>query len=1080
MTALARLSLANRSLVIMIALVISAFGAYTIPSLKQQLLPSLEFPNATIGAAYAGASPEIVEEEVTEPIEDSLRGIQGITETTSTSTDGFARVQVAFDYGTDIDASVREIEEAVGRLDATLPDGVNPQVRAGSTDDFPALVLAVGDGGDQREMFDKLEKIVVPEIQGFDGVREATVTGSRGKVVEITPDDDELKKKGIPVTAIPALLEANGLSLPAGTLTEKGTAMTVQIGNRIGTAKDLRNLYLTRTVPPAPVAPAAGAGRQGARPAPKPPQPKLEAVKLDDVADVTVKDAEATTLTRTNGRPSLGVSIKMGDDGNVVAISHEVRGKISDWAARLGKGSEINVVYDQAPYVERSIEDLTTEGLLGLAFAVLVILVFLLSLRSTLVTALSIPLSLVIALIALSGFNYSLNLLTLGALTIAVGRVVDDSIVVLENIKRHLGYGEPKRDAILAAVREVASAVTASTVTTVVVFLPIAFVSGLVGELFASFAVTVSVALVASLLVSLTVIPVLAYWFLKSRPLSLQEAQAVRDRELRSPLQRMYLPVLRFATRFRFVTLVLGIAILAGSGTLLPGLRTNLLNSTGRDTITITQRMAPGTDLTTTDAAAKKVEQVLGSVEGVRSYQVNVGSGGLRSLGGNGTSTASYSLTVKDYRATPTLEQTLRDRLASLPGIGDITVGGPQGGGVTPSDQLKVIVYGTDADDLKTGGEAVATAMGSVTGVRDVSSNLADSAPRVQVSVNREDAAKHGLSEAQIGQVVAQQLQGRPIGEMNVDGRASDILLRGDASPDDIGAIKDLELPTSTGSEVKLSEVASVKKVDGPQEITRTDGDRTAVVTGTADSGNLGNITAGLTRKLKSLSLPSGVTYSIGGASADQQDAFNQLGVAMIAAIAIVFMVMVATFRSVVQPIILLVSIPFAATGAIVALRVTDTPLGVSALIGMLMLIGIVVTNAIVLIDLINQYRAQGLGVVEAVLEGGRRRLRPILMTALATVCALVPMAVGLTGSGGFISQALAIVVIGGLVSSTLLTLVLVPTLYTVFERTKERFRRGPRPKPAPRSDPEPGPEPAAKANGKPNGKPNGKQGIAT
>ncbi|MEV7013183.1 efflux RND transporter permease subunit [Streptosporangium sp. NPDC051022] len=1063
MTALARLSLANRSLVVMIAVVLSAFGAFAIPSLKQQLLPSLSFPGAFVIAPYLGASPEIVEEQVTKPIEDSFQGIEGVTEVTSTSREGMSQVQVSFEYGTDIDASVSKMQQAVARIGGQLPDGVDPQVLAGSTDDIPVLVLAVDAGGDERAMADKLQRIMVPELQGIDGVREAAVTGTRDETVVITPDAKKLAKKGLAPTAVADALRANGQPIPAGSLTEDKTSLTVQVGSRIGSIEDLRNLYLPPAAAPAQapqqaqqqaaqgrtaMAAQGMQGAQAARPQAPPPAPKP--VKLGDVAEVERSLADATSLTRTNGKPSLGVSVTMTPDGNAVAISHAVREKLPEMQKAVGSASEITVVFDQAPYVERSIEDLTTEGLLGLAFAVLVILIFLLSVRSTLVTAMSIPLSVVIALIALWLGDYSLNMLTLGALTIAVGRVVDDSIVVLENIKRHLGYGEAKRHAVLAGVREVSGAVTASTLTTVAVFLPIAVVGGMVGQLFAPFAITVTVALLASLLVSLTIIPVLAYWFLKAPVLSAEEARAVREeaeaKELRSPLQRIYLPVLRFATKRRLITVLVGIVIFVGTMGLAGRLETNFLDSSGQNTVSVTQKMPAGTDLATTDAAAKQVEQVLASLKDVESYQVNVGSGGgfMNATGGGGDR-ATYSITVTEGVDTPALEDTLRKRVAALTDAGEITVGGSQGGpGGGSTNQLQVIVQAPDTATLRSAAETVREAVAGMDGLRDVSSNLEASAKRVEVQVDRRKAAAKGLTEAQIGQFVAQRFRGAPLGQVTLDGRASDLILRGGDAPDDVAAIGDLKLPTATGT-VKLSDVAKVAKVDGPTQVTRIDGERSATVSGTATASDLGRITTALTTKLEGLSLPAGATYTIGGVSADQGEAFGQLGLAMLAAIAIVFMIMVATFRSFAQPLVLLVSVPFAATGAIGLLLATGTPLGVPALIGMLMLIGIVVTNAIVLIDLINQYREQGLGVVEAVIEGGRRRLRPILMTAVATIFALIPMALGLTGSGGFISQPLAIVVIGGLLSSTLLTLVLVPTLYVMLERTKERFRRKPK-----------------------------------
>ncbi|GAA4574291.1 efflux RND transporter permease subunit [Planotetraspora kaengkrachanensis] len=1061
MTSLARLSLANRSLVIMIAVVLGLFGAFAIPSLKQQLFPSLEFPAAFAVASYPGASPEIVEEQVTKPIESGFQGLPGVTEITSTSKEGVAQIQVAYEYGTDVDDVVGKMQQAITRVKPQLPQNVDPQVVAGSTDDIPVMALAVDDGGDPHGTFEKLERIMAPKLQSITGVRDVTVSGAGEKQVVVTPDSRKLALLGLSAASIPDLLRSNGALIPAGSLTEDGKSLTVQTGDRLQTVDDLKNLYLTPAVPSAASGragtqggqSAGGQAAQGAR-AGQPGLPqgnaqaRLRPVKLGDVATVEIKDAPATALTRTNGKPSLGVSVTMTPDGNAVQISHDVRDALPELTRALGDVSQLTVVFDQAPYVENSIEDLTTEGLLGLVFAVLIILVFLLSVRSTLVTAVSIPMSVVIALIALWIGDYSLNLLTLGALTIAIGRVVDDSIVVLENIKRHLAYGEPKRQAILGAVREVSGAVTASTLTTVAVFLPIAFVGGLVGQLFSPFAITVTVALLASLLVALTVIPVLAYWFLKTPKFTAQEAEAAREdaerRELRSPLQRMYLPVLRFATKRRVVTLIIGVVVFIGTMGLAPNLKTNFLDSSGNDTTSISQRMPVGTDLATTDAAAKKVEGVLSSVKGIASYQVTIGGGNQFLAGvGGGSDRASFSVTLNQGTDTPTLEQTLRDRLKQLNDVGEITVGGGGGGGFN-SNQVQVVLQGSDAAELKTAATTVRDAMAGIGGLRDVASNLEDSAQRVEVHVDREKAAARGLTEAAIGQIVAQAFRGAPIGSLDIDERSSDIVLRVGDAPDDLAAIKAIQLPTPTGL-VKLSSVADVAKTDGPTQISRQDGDRTATVSGAADASDLGAITTKVTDKLETLTLPAGVTWEMGGASSDQQEAFASLGIAMLLAIAIVFMIMVATFRSLIQPLILLVSIPFAATGAIGLLLATDTALGVPALIGMLMLIGIVVTNAIVLIDLINQYRAKGLGITEAVIEGGRRRLRPILMTAIATICALTPMALGVTGSGGFISQPLAIVVIGGLISSTLLTLVLVPTLYTMVERTKERMRRTPK-----------------------------------
>ncbi|TDD43174.1 efflux RND transporter permease subunit [Saccharopolyspora elongata] len=1027
MSALARLSLANRSLVALIALVVAGFGAVAVPALKQQLLPPIELPMASVIAAYPGASPEVVEQQVTVPVEDSLRGIPGITGTTSTSRESSASVRVEFEYGTDIDEALGQLQRSVSRIQAQLPEGVEPQVVAGSTADLPVVTLAAGTPGDQQQLAARLDERVVPELESIDGVRDAAVSGTRQQVVTIVPDNAELAAAGLSPSAIGTALRSAASPVPGGTLTEHGQTLTVQTGRAPSTVDDLRNLYLS---------PAQAGARQ---------QP----VRLGDVAEVTAELAAPTSLTRTNGQPSLGVSVTMKPDGNAVTISHEVRDRLPELTAALGSGAALTVVFDQAPAIEKSIESVTTEGLLGLAMAVVVILVFLLSIRSTLVTAVSIPLSVLIALIALWTGDLSLNMLTLGALTIAVGRVVDDSIVVLENIKRHLSYGEDKRRAVLGAVREVAGAVTASTLTTVAVFLPIALVGGMVGQLFSSFAITVTVALLASLLVSLTVIPVLAYWFLET-PSRHVDVEAVRreaeEREQRGLLQRCYVPVIAFATRFRWTTVALALVVLVGTLGLVPLLQTNFLSPADQNTLRISQQLPVGSSLEATDAAAKQVENVLADFREIESYQVSIGGAGgpfgaIAGLmgAGSGASTASFSLTLDDDADSTELSDEIRERLAGLTDAGKITI--DQEGGVGGS-KLQVIVQGSDQAELAAAADSVQRAMSETPGVTDVTGNLGDSAPRIDVNVRDADAARYGLTEATIGQAVAQAMQGATLTELTIDGSPHDVVLRGSDAPAGLDALRALPLPTATGT-VRLDRVADVGQIDGPQELTRTDRDRSVTISGNVTAADLGSTTADLQERLADLDLPAGASYELGGVSSDQQEAFGQLGLALAAAIAIVFLIMVGTFRSLVQPLILLVSVPFAATGAIGLLLVTGTPLGVPALIGMLMLVGIVVTNAIVLVDLINQYRADGASIRQAVIDGGRRRLRPILMTAAATIFALIPMAIGITGGdGGFIGKPLAIVVIGGLISSTLLTLVLVPTLYTMVETAKENARR--------------------------------------
>jgi len=501
---------------------------------------------------------------------------------------------------------------------------------------------------------------------------------------------------------------------------------------------------------------------------------------------------------------------------------------------------------------------------------------------------------------------------------------------------------------------------------------------------------------------------------------------------------------------------VIGIVILIGTLGLIPQLKTNFLDNAGNNTLTLTQELPAGTALERTDEAARQVENVLADLDGVETYQVTVGSDGFGGLfGGGGANEATFSVTTEPDVDRASFDERLRDRLDALDDAGDVRIAdaGAEFGG----SSLEVIVRAPTDAALREAAGMVEGAVAGIDGATDVVNNLAEDEPGVRVTPDRAKAAAVGLSDAQIGQAVRQAFTGVEAGPILVGGEQRTVVLREAAAPTEVAEIRRLPLPTPLGRTVRLDDVAEVEEVSRPVQLTRIDGDRSATITASPEASDVGRVTAALQQRLDGLRLPAGASYEIGGVSAEQQEAFAQLGVALLAAVVIVFMVMVATFGSMIQPLILLVSIPFAATGAIGLLLITNTALGVPSLIGLLMLVGIVVTNAIVLLDLINQYRAKGYGVREAVIDGARQRLRPVLMTAVATICALAPMAFGLTGGGVFISKPLAIVVIGGLVSSTLLTLVLVPTLYTMVEDRRERRRQRRQAPPPKQEDPKEG-----------------------
>lgn len=1169
MSHLTRLSLAHRTVILLLTLLSIGLGVYAAGALKQELIPSMSLPQGAVVTVYPGASPEVVEEEVSKPIESAVKSVEGITTVTSTSSSSVSQVTMEWDYGQDADKISSAVNAALDSL--TLPANVDPRVITGSVDDIPVMILAVSSDADATTLSQQANDVILPALRALPGVRDVSLSGQETHEVMVTYDPETLREAGIDPGTISQFFMANATAIPSGTMRTDGANLDVQTGTTFSSVDDLKSLMLQGSEAP---------------------------VALGTVAEVTEQVVETSSVSRVNGRQALTLSVTKTADANTVSISHDVQDALDGLVKQLGSNASASVVFDQAPFIEQSIHDLTVEGGIGLVMAILVIMIFLGSIRPTLITAVSIPLALLMALVALWVGDYSLNILTLGALTVAIGRVVDDSIVVIENIKRHQAVGEIGRESIIGAVKEVAGAITSSTLTTVAVFLPIGLVGGQAGEMFRPFALTITVALLASLLVSLTVVPVLASWFM--RPSAKKPPS--EEKETNTWLHKIYNPVLGWSLRHRLWTLLIGVAIFAGTLGLAPYLKTDFIGSAGMDSLQVTQELPTGTPLATTDAASRKVEEVLAGVDDVESFSTSIGGSSSIFMGSQtDTNQATFSVTLKAGSDTSEAARLIREKLAALDGAGAITVAV---GMDDQSSQMMLFVEGSDPAALAEGSDAVLTMLKGVDGLSSPVSDLGDARDMLSVTVDDQAAAEMGMTQAQIGQTVARAVRGELIGTLTHDDATLDVYLRSQQPVKNIEELRAVSLPVTqtmvmnarkdaaervterqeemtaeakaeaerafdeqvetledaqaearrasaeAGSQldetkaqlaelqgqlqalqqppagpldptqpgpvdppvtvsvfqltqqidavtqqmiqltqgvaaadaqvealaeqldavaeqreksrvsqadqqqlsddakaaqelnpdaVTLSEVAEVAIVQAPGSITRVDGVRAATVTAGVEGGDLTAVASAVSQGVDGLDLPDGVTVRMGGVTEMQQEAFGQLGLAMVIAVLVVYLIMVATFGSLLQPLILLVSIPFAATGALGLSLATGTAIGVPSMIGLLMLIGIVVTNAIVLIDLINQKRKDGAGVDEAIEQGARLRLRPIVMTALATIFALIPMSLGLTGGGVFISKPLAIVVIGGLVSSTLLTLILVPVLYDLLEKWRER-----------------------------------------
>ena len=1051
MSWLTKMSLRNRSIVGLAVLAVLLVGAYAITSLKQELIPDLTFPYLTVLTVDQGSSPADVERNVTTPIEQALKTSSGIKEFDSFSNDGMSIITVQYEFGTDMKAKEAEVQQSVSGVQQMLPaTAMAPQVAALNFNSMPVVQLAVSSSLPPEQLATLLGTRVVPRLQAIEGVQAVTLSGVQQMQLNIHLKPKQVAALGVTPTQIMTAVTQANVTTGAGSVTSGSIVYPITVSAKAETEQALEQLVLL----PSSAASAAAAGSAAtgstasstadamASAAAGSAVPAAAApVTLGDVATVKIAPAPLTAITRTNGKASIGISVSKSSSGNTVDIANAVADELPAISRDLGGQATITTVVDQSIFIKDSIRSLLREGIIGALFAIIVIWVFLRSWRSTVIAGLSIPLSVVGALIILWSRGESLNMLTLGGLTIAIGRVIDDSIVVIENIYRHLQEGDTIRRAAYTGAREVAGAITASTLTTVAVFLPLGLVHGLASEFFRPFAYTVSFALLCSLAVALIVVPVASTWLLSKKQVG------HRDEKELSRLQNTYLPALKWTVDHKIVTLVAAAAIFLATMSLSPLLKTNLFDSSGQNTMSVTQTMAPGTSLDATMAAASRVEAVLKHTKGVEIYQVTAGTTGSLFGAGGGTtassSQATFAITTDPKADKNAIIDDIRAQVAKLDNAGTITVtGDDSSSGMGGMSLMEVRVTASDPVTLRKANDIVLANVKTVDGLADVSSNLSEGRPSATIVVDQAKAAAAGVSPATLSQYTTLVLNGYPLGTVpTTAGTLTAQLMVGKITvPPLPGAVGQLltRLPVAgTSGMVPMGEIAKVVEVKAPVQVTHIDGARTASITGTSVDNNIGAASTAVNKALADVKLPAGASWELGGATQMTNDVFRSLGIAMLVAILLVYIIMVATFRSLLNPLILLVSIPFAAVGAVLALVITGTSLGMPSLIGLLMLIGIVVTNAIVLLDLVEQFRRKGMDARSAVIEGGRRRLRPILMTAIATILALIPMALGIGGKGGFLSTPLAVVVIGGLFTSTFLTLILVPVLYLTFDRLR-------------------------------------------
>lgn len=1022
MKSLVNFVLKNKLAVWLLTIIITASGIYSGTRMKMEMMPDISIPYLMVMDVYPGATPEQVMERVSMPIEKAVEGLKDVKAVYSNSYSNMASIQVEYEYGIDMDKAKDALESALDNV--TLPKGAEkPTITAINMNMMPVVVLSVsGTKENIVQVTNTVEKQLLPKIKKIDGVAQATITGQHINEVELNYNEDKLAELGLTKDKVKQMIQASNIAVSMGLFEFKQGEEAVAIDGKFMTADELKEMMI-------PVTPSA------TNPVPF--------VKLKDIASIKVV-GKVKSVSRTNGKDAIAIQIIKGQQANTVEVVNQVKDLVEKEQKNLD-GIKIDVTFDQAKPIEESVTAMVEKAIFGGLIAVLVILLFLRDFKSTIISIISIPVSIFMALLLLNWLDITLNIMTVGAVTVAIGRVIDDSIVVVENIYRRLHLKGEKlsgRALIRDATIEMFKPILASTLVTVAVFAPLVFVGGMVGELFTPFGLTIAFALGASLLVAITIVPALSHFLFKKK---LYGEKTEKSHKEPGKITKGYKKALAWTLNHKVITSLISILLLAGSVALIPLIGYSFLGSEEEKVMYITYTPGAGELKEETLANIKVVEENLLKRKDIDIVQISVTENGdpmAAMLGGGSNGAIIYAIFDPEMEDFPGARKVVEKYLADLKQSGSWKSQGMSMMSMA-SDELSYTFYSENLDNLNKSVKMVEEVMAKNPGLENVSSSAKDAYVEYTFNVDQNELMKHGLTTAQILAMLNPDTSEEVITTINKNGDEMDVIVQQEqtAQPKSIDEMLAKEVTTPMGQTMKLSELVKVEKGTTLNTLSRSKGEYYATVTGKIKDKDISKTTNEVDEAVEKLTLPKGVEMGVAGVVADMTETFTQLGIAMIAAIAIVYFILVVTFGEGLAPFTILFSLPFAVIGSFIGLYFAGETISVTVLMGFLMLIGIVVTNAIVLVDRIIHMERDGMEMREAILEAGSTRLRPILMTAIATIAALLPLAFG-NGGGGFISKSLAITVMGGLASSTLLTLIIVPIVYEVLSTIFKKNRK--------------------------------------
>lgn len=1032
--------------VIMAVLVVLMIGAVSLSGLYVDLLPEMNFPMAIVLTSYQGSAPQEVENMISKPLEEVLGTVGNIKNISSMSSMGNSIIIAEFETGTNMDFASLEMREKIDMVRGYLPeDAGDPMVIQMDINMMPVLLLAVSGDRPLDELKSIAEDTIKPRIERQDGVASVEVTGGLTREIQVIVEPEKLAAHGLSISNVVQALQAQNMNLSAGLAIRGSQEMALRVIGEYSGVDEIAASSLTT--------------------------PSGAQIRLDDVAVVEDGFKDTTSYNRSGEQPGILLSIQKQSGANTVSVVRDARHVLEELESVLPDDVVVFTVMDQAEYIEFAIQNIYQNLVLGALLAMLVLFVFLRNLRSTLVIALSMPISVITTFILIYFGGLTLNMMTLGGLALGIGMMVDSSIVVLENIFRHREKGLDRIEAAKSGTAEVSNAITASVLTTIAVFFPIVYVEGIASELFSDLALTVSFSLLSSLLVALTLIPMLSSRLLKidridnnnsvngaageggkvTKRKGMVYRMVRRTGKWLEALDNFYRMVLGWCLRRRLATVAIITVLFMGSLLLVPAIGAEFIPSMDQGMISVSIELPRGSSMEQTDKVVRKVEEAFQKYEKeIDLVFASIGGGGMEGMGMGGGSSNTGSIYVdlaplgERVHSTQEIIEGVRRQIVSIPGAEIKVSAADMGFGTGMTTPVEITLKGDDLELLNELSARAAALVKTVPGTREVTTSLEEGQAEIQLVVNREKAAVYGLSAVQIASTVRTAVEGQVATRYRTGSEEIDVRVRlSEDGRKEVTEIENLLLASPAGFMVPLGEVAEIREQQTPSTISRDNQVRVVSVTAQLDgSRDLAAVIGDVEKVIgEKLILPPGYILGFGGEFELMSDAFGDLFLALIMAIALVYMILAAQYESLLHPFVIMFSMPVAIIGVILSLFVTGSTFSVVTFIGVIMLAGIVVNNAIILVDYINQLRQRGLERDEAILTAGPIRLRPILMTALTTILAMVPMAFG-TGEGAELQASMGIAVIGGLTFSTFLTLLFVPVIYSLFDDLRKLGRR--------------------------------------